>query len=94
MEFGQVTILNRMNQTQTTTNAIQLESVVIGGNDRLLVLDSNIKVTDGTTSAMSTLVTAASTSYPIQSIANDGTNVSTSTTDTSTSRSWIYLPLL
>jgi len=75
MEFGQVTILNRMNQTQTTTNAIQLESVVIGGNDRLLVLDSNIKVTDGTTSAMSTLVTAASTSYPIQSIANDGTNV-------------------
>lgn len=75
MEFGQVTLLNRMNQTQTTSNAIQLESVVIGGNDRLLVLDTNIKVTDGTTSAMSTLVTAASTAHPIQSIANDGTNV-------------------
>lgn len=75
MEFGQVTLLNRMNQTQSTTNAIQLESVSIGGNDKLLVLDGNIKVTDGTTAAMTTLVTAASTSYPIQSIANDGTNV-------------------
>lgn len=72
--YGQVTLLNRMNQTQSTTNGTQLESIQVGNFDYLLMLDKNIYVTNGT-SAMTTLVTAASTAHPIQSIANDGTNV-------------------
>jgi hypothetical protein len=68
--FGQVTLLNSTTQIQTTTAAIHLESVQVSGVDKILLLDGDIKVVDGSTS--STLVTHVNTIY---SMAQDGTNV-------------------
>jgi hypothetical protein len=68
--FGQVTLLNSTTRIQTTTAAIHLESVQVSGVDKILLLDGDIKVVDGSTS--STLVTHVNTIY---SMAQDGTNV-------------------
>ena len=69
---GQVTLLNRTSKIQNTTAALHLESVQIGGVDNILYLDGDIKLTDGTTSAPTTLVTHTNTIY---SMAQDGSNV-------------------
>ena len=68
--FGQVTLLNSTTQIATTTAALHLESVQVSGADKILLLDGDIKVVDGSTS--STLVTHVNTIY---SMAQDGTNV-------------------
>ena len=68
--FGQVTLLNRTSRVLNTTNALHLESAVVSGADKLVVLDTDIKVTDGTTTTV--LVTAVN---PIYSFTTDGTNL-------------------
>jgi hypothetical protein len=68
--FGQVTLLNSTTQITTTTAALHLESVQVSGVNKILLLDGDIKVVDGSTS--STLVTHVNTIY---SMAQDGTNV-------------------
>jgi len=70
--FGQVTLLNSTTKIQNTTAAIHLESVQVSGVDNILYLDGDIKLTDGTTSAPTTLVTHTNTIY---SMAQDGSNV-------------------
>lgn len=68
---GQVTLLRRPNLLTTTTGARKMESVIIGGVDKLLYLDNNkIKTIDG--GSPSTLVTPAA-GVTIYDIANDGT---------------------
>ena len=69
---GQVTLLNRTSKIQNTTAALHLESVQIGGVDKILYIDGDIKLTDGTTSGPTTLVTHTNTIY---SMAQDGNNV-------------------
>jgi len=69
---GQATLLNRTSKIQNTTAAIHLESVQVSGVDKILYIDGDIKLTDGTTSAPSTLVTHVNTIY---SMAQDGNNV-------------------
>lgn len=72
-EEGQVTLLRRPSQTQTTTTASDLRTVTVGGVDKALLLDNGaLKLTDGTTSAMTTL--SASVSTTIYSSATDGIN--------------------
>ena len=68
--FGQVSLLNRTSKILDTSNAVYMQSVSISGVDKLLVLDTDIKVVDASTS--STLVTHSGT---INSMATDGTNV-------------------
>jgi hypothetical protein len=68
--FGQCTLLRRPSSILSTTSALHLESVQISGADKILMLDSDIKVVDATTS--STLVTHSSTIY---SFTTDGTSV-------------------
>ena len=70
--FGQATLLNSTTQIQTTTGALHVESVQVSGVDNILYLDTDIKLTNGTTSAPTTLVTHSSTIY---SMTTDGTNV-------------------
>ena len=69
-DFGKVSLLNRCAKVYNTTNAIHMESVQVGGVNKLLVLDNDIKLVDATTS--STLVSHSSTIY---SMCTDGTNV-------------------
>ena len=69
--FGQVTLLNKTNKLVNTTNATHIESVVISGTNKLLMLDTNIITVDSTGTAV-TLVTAVN---PIYSFTTDGTNV-------------------
>jgi len=72
-EEGQVTLLRRPTQTQTTTTASDLRTVTVGGVDKALLLDNGaLKLTDGTTSAMTTLSAGVSTT--IYSSATDGIN--------------------
>jgi hypothetical protein len=70
---GQVTLLRRPARTQTTTSAVKLQTVTVSGNDRILIQDATtLKLTDGSTSAMTTLSTGVATA--IYSSANDGTS--------------------
>jgi len=72
-EEGQVTLLRRPAQTQTTTTASDLRTVTVGGVDKALLLDgATLKLTDGTTSAMTTLSAGVSTT--IYSSTTDGIN--------------------
>ena len=57
--FGQCTLLRRPSRAWSTTNALHLESVQVSGVDKIVMLDNDIKIVDGTTS--STLVTHSST---------------------------------
>ena len=69
---GQVTLLNRPNLTQTTTSATEIFSVQVSGADRILVHDgAAIKLTDGTTSGMTTLSSGVSST--IYASCSDGT---------------------
>ena len=68
--FGQVSLLNTTPKILTTSNGLHLESVQVGGVNKLLLLDNDIKLVDATTS--STLVSHSSTIY---SMCTDGTNV-------------------
>ena len=72
-EEGQVTLLRRPAQTQTTTTASDLRTVTVSGVDKALLLDgATLKLTDGTTSAMTTLSAGVSTT--IYSSTTDGIN--------------------
>ena len=70
--FGQASLLNSTTQIQTTTAATRIEGVQVSGVDNILYLDTDIKLTNGTTSAPTTLVTHTGT---IASMAQDGHNV-------------------
>ena len=70
---GQVTLLRRPAKTQNTTTATKLQTVTASGADRILIQDNTtLKLTDGSTSAMTTLSAGVATA--IYSSANDGTN--------------------
>lgn len=70
---GNVTLLRRPTKTQTTTTAVSLETVSVSGVDRILVQDgAALKITDGTTSAMTTISAGVVTN--IYSSCNDGLN--------------------
>ena len=69
---GQVTLLKRPAKTQDTTAAKKIMSVVIGGVDKVLILDgAALKTTDGTTAAMTTISAGVATT--IYDATNDGT---------------------
>ena len=71
--FGQATLLRRPAKLVDTTAATHLESVQVSGVDKLLFLDNGaIKTIDGGTA---TTIVAASTSVPIYSMCQDGTNI-------------------
>jgi hypothetical protein len=70
---GNVTLLRRPTKTQATTSAVTLETVTVSGADRILVQDgAALKITDGTTSAMTTISAGVVTN--IYSSCNDGLN--------------------
>lgn len=70
---GQVTLLKRPVKTQTTSAAVSISAVTISGADRILIHDgAALKVTDGTTSGMSTISANVATS--IYASCNDGLN--------------------
>jgi hypothetical protein len=70
---GNVTLLRRPVKTQTTSTAASLETVTISGVDKVLVQDATtLKITDGTTSAMTTI--SAGVSGDIYTSCNDGIN--------------------
>ena len=70
---GQVTLLRRPALAQATTAARSISSVVVSGADRILLHDgADLKISDGTTGAMSTISAGVSTS--IYATANDGLN--------------------
>jgi hypothetical protein len=59
-EEGQVTLLRRPTQTQTTTTAAEMYSVQVAGVDKIVYLDNNaVKITDGSTSAPTTLASSS-----------------------------------
>lgn len=59
---GQVTLLRRPSQTQTTSSAAELTTVTVAGVDKILMHDDNaLKLSDGTTSAMTTLSSGVAT---------------------------------
>ena len=70
---GEVSLLRRPTKTQNTTSAYSIETVTVSGVDNILIHDgATLKVTNGTTSAMTTISgTVATTIY---STANDGLN--------------------
>lgn len=68
---GNVTLLRRPVKTQTTTTAVSVKTVTVSGADRVLVQDgANLKITDGTTSAMTTISAGVVTN--IYASCNDG----------------------
>ena len=70
---GQVTLLRRPSKTQNTTSAYKIQSVVVSDADRILLHDgATLKITDGTTSAMSTISAGVATT--IYAATNDGLN--------------------
>lgn len=70
---GQATLLRRPTKTQNTSSAAKISSVVINGNDHILLQDDGaLKITDGTTSAMTTISAGVSTT--IYASCNDGLN--------------------
>ena len=72
-ERGAVTLLRKPTKTQATTTAYSLQTVSVSGADRILVQETAaLKITDGTTSAMTTI--SAGVSSAIYASANDGLN--------------------
>jgi hypothetical protein len=70
---GQVTLLRKPTLTQSTTAATELFAVQVSGADRILMHDgATLKLTDGTTSAMTTLSSGVATT--IYAACADGTN--------------------
>ena len=70
---GQVTLLRRPNLMQNTTAANEIYAVQVAGVDKILMHDgATLKLTDGTTSAMTTLSAGVVTT--IYSACSDGTN--------------------
>jgi hypothetical protein len=70
---GQVTLLRRPTRTKTTTSAYSIETVTVAGVDKILIHeDATLKLTDGTTSAYTTLSSSVATT--IYASANDGLN--------------------
>lgn len=68
---GQVSLLRCPVKTQTTTSAQSIETVTVSGADRILLHDNGtLKITDGTTSAMTTISAGVATT--IYASANDG----------------------
>ena len=73
-EEGQVTLLRRPTQTQTTTTAAEMYSVQVSGVDKIVYLDNNaVKITDGSTSAPTTLSAGVATGIYASCVA--GSNV-------------------
>ena len=70
---GQVSLLRRAVKTQNTTAAASIQSVTVSNADRILLRDGAVlKITDGTTSAMTTISAGVATT--IYASANDGLN--------------------
>jgi hypothetical protein len=70
---GAVTLLNKPVVTQATTNGYSIETVTVSGNDRILLRETAaLKITDGTTSAMTTISAGVATA--IYASCNDGIN--------------------
>jgi hypothetical protein len=70
---GQITLLKRPVKVQNTTAAASIASVTVAGADRILMQDgATLKITDGTTSAMTTISANVATS--IYASCNDGLN--------------------
>lgn len=70
---GQVTLLRRPSKTQNTTVAAELSTVTVGGVDKVLLHDNDtLKITDGSTSAMTTLSSGVATT--IYASCANGTN--------------------
>jgi hypothetical protein len=70
---GQVTLLRRPTRTKTTTSAYSIETVTVAGVDKILMHeDATLKLTDGTTSAYTTLSSSVATT--IYAATNDGLN--------------------
>lgn len=60
---GQVTLLRRPVKTQNTTTAASITTVTVSGADRILMQDgAALKITDGTTSGMTTISAGVATS--------------------------------
>jgi hypothetical protein len=72
-ERGAVTLLKKPTKTQSTTTAVSIKTVTVSGADRILVQDgATLKITNGTTSAMSTISAGVNTN--IYASTNDGLN--------------------
>jgi hypothetical protein len=70
---GQISLLRRAVKTQNTTAAASIQSVTVSNADRILLRDgAALKITDGTTSAMTTISAGVATT--IYASANDGLN--------------------
>ena len=70
---GQATLLRRAKKTQNTSSAASISAVTVNGNDRILLQDDGaLKITDGTTSSMTTLSSGVATT--IYASCNDGVN--------------------
>jgi hypothetical protein len=70
---GVVTLLRKPTKTQATTTGYSIETVTVSGNDRILLRETAaLKITDGTTSAMTTI--SAGVSSAIYASCNDGLN--------------------
>ena len=70
---GAITLLKKPTVTQATTNGYSIETVTVSGNDRILLRETAaLKITDGTTSAMTTISAGVSTG--IYASCNDGVN--------------------
>lgn len=70
---GQVSLLRRPTKTQNTSSGYSIKTVTINGSDKILLHDDGaLKLTDGTTSAMSTISAGVSTT--IYASCTDGTN--------------------
>jgi hypothetical protein len=68
---GAVTLLKKPTVTQATTNGYSIETVTVSGNDRILLRETAaLKITDGTTSAMTTISAGVATA--IYASCNDG----------------------
>lgn len=70
---GQATLLRRPTKTQNTSSAVSISTVSVNGANKILMQDDGaLKLTDGTTSAMTTLSSGVATT--IYASTNDGTN--------------------
>jgi hypothetical protein len=68
---GQVNLLKRPTKVQNTTAAASITAVIVSGADRILMQDgAALKITDGTTSGMTTISAGVATS--IYASCNDG----------------------
>lgn len=72
-ERGAVTLLRKPTKTQATTTAYSIETVTVSGSDCILVQETAaLKITDGTTSAMTTISAGVATA--VYASCNDGLN--------------------